>query len=193
MKRIVVASGNPVKVNATRSGFQRMFPDTDFELVMVSVDSGVSHQPMTEAETLQGAENRAKEAARSVAQADFWVGIEGGIEDLADGMLAYAWIVVCSDGPTGKGRTGGFLLPESVAQLVRAGKELGDANDLVFGRQNSKQQEGSSVFSLAGSWTARSSTSMRLSWLWHRSRALSSFSDHDAPAGPACSCGLGSG
>lgn len=142
MKRIVVASGNPVKVNATRSGFQRMFPDTDFELVMVSVDSGVSHQPMTEAETLQGAENRAKEAARSVPQADFWVGIEGGIEDLADGMLAYAWIVVRCDGPTGKGRTGAFLLPESVAQLVRAGKELGDANDLVFGRQNSKQQDG---------------------------------------------------
>jgi len=33
-------------------------------------------------------------------------------------------------------------LPEAVARLVRAGKELGDANDIVFGRENSKQQEG---------------------------------------------------
>lgn len=142
MKSIVVASRNPVKVQSTRSGFERMFPDADFRIETVSVDSGVSHQPMTEGETLQGAENRAGAARAAVPEADFWVGIEGGIEDLAEGMLAYAWIVILSEGPTGKGRTGGFLLPETVAELVRGGHELGDANDQVFGRRNSKQQEG---------------------------------------------------
>lgn len=142
MKTIVVASKNPVKANAALGGFRRMFPDVEVQLQTVSVESGVGHQPMTEVETLQGAENRARAAADLEPQADFWVGIEGGIEDLSDGMLAYAWIVVLSDGPTGKGRTGGFLLPEAVARLVREGKELGDANDIVFGRENSKQQEG---------------------------------------------------
>lgn len=142
MKTLVVASKNPVKANATLAGFRKMFPETEFQLQTVSVDSGVSHQPMTEKETLRGAENRAQSAAQMVPRADFWVGIEGGIEDLLDGMLAYAWIVVLSAGPTGKGRTGGFLLPEAVARLVREGTELGDANDTVFGRQNSKQQEG---------------------------------------------------
>jgi inosine/xanthosine triphosphatase len=142
VKTLVVASKNPVKANAALGGCERMFPEVDFQLQTVSVESGVSHQPMTEAETLQGAENRARAAAYAVPQADFWVGIEGGIEDLSDGMLAYAWIVVLSAGPTGKGRTGGFLLPEAVARLVREGQELGDANDIVFGRRNSKQQEG---------------------------------------------------
>jgi inosine/xanthosine triphosphatase len=142
VKTLVVASKNPVKANAALGGCERMFPEVDFQLQTVSVESGVSHQPRTEAETLQGAENRARAAAYAVPQADFWVGIEGGIEDLSDGMLAYAWIVVLSAGPTGKGRTGGFLLPEAVARLVREGQELGDANDIVFGRQNSKQQEG---------------------------------------------------
>ena len=142
MKTIVVASHNPVKANATLAGFERMFPNAEFQLLTVSVDSGVSDQPMSEAETLNGAENRAAAARDAVPEADFWVGIEGGIEDLSHGMLAYAWIVILSDGPDAKGRTGGFLLPETVAVLVRGGKELGDANDEVFGRENSKQQEG---------------------------------------------------
>lgn len=142
MKILVVASQNPVKAQAAISGLRRMFPEEVVELRTVSVESGVGHQPMTEAETLTGAENRARAAAALEPEADYWVGIEGGIEELADGMLAYAWIVVLAKEATGKGRTGGFLLPESVASLVRAGKELGDANDEVFGRENSKQQEG---------------------------------------------------
>lgn len=142
MKTIVVASHNPVKANATLAGFERMFPQVGFQLRTVSVDSGVSHQPMNEAETMAGAENRAGEARKVEPEADYWVGIEGGIEDLSHGMLAYAWIVILSDGPVAKGRTGGFVLPETVATLVRGGMELGHANDQVFGRENSKQQEG---------------------------------------------------
>ena len=142
MKTIVVASHNPVKANATLASFERMFPGTEFLLKTVSVESGVSEQPMSENETLRGAENRADSARQAVPDADFWVGIEGGIEDLSHGMLAYAWIVVLADEAEGKGRTGGFLLPESVASLVREGVELGHANDRVFCRENSKQQEG---------------------------------------------------
>lgn len=142
MTTLVIASQNPVKANATLAGFERMFPDTQFDLQTVDVDSGVAHQPMTEAETLRGAENRARAARQAIPEADYWVGIEGGIEDLSAGMLAYAWVVVLSEGPAGKGRTGGFLLPEAVARLVREGLELGLANDRIFGRENSKQQEG---------------------------------------------------
>ncbi len=106
------------------------------------MDSGVGPQPKSEAETLQGAQNRAAAAARLVTQADFWVGIEGGIEELSEGMLAFAWVVVLSAVRSGTGRTGSFLLPPSVARLVRQGQELGQATDLIFGRENSKQNEG---------------------------------------------------
>jgi non-canonical (house-cleaning) NTP pyrophosphatase len=43
----------------------------------------------------------------------------------------------------GKSRTGAFYLPEEIARLVRDGMELGHADDVVFGRSNSKQQDGS--------------------------------------------------
>jgi len=143
MKKIVVASTNPVKINTTEIGFARMFPDESFEIEGISVDSGVSDQPMSEEETLRGAQNRAENASKKIRKADFWVGIEGGLEEIDGDMEAFAWIVVKKkNGKTGKGKTGSFFLPRKVAQLVREGKELGEADDIVFGLKNSKQANG---------------------------------------------------
>jgi len=46
------------------------------------------------------------------------------------------------DGKIGKGKTGSFFLPQKVAELVRQGMELGEADDIVFGKKNSKQANG---------------------------------------------------
>ena len=66
---LVVASQNPVKVEATRRGFVSMFPGRAFSLHPVAVPSGVRPQPLSDAETLQGALNRAQHAAQLVPQA----------------------------------------------------------------------------------------------------------------------------
>ena len=42
----------------------------------------------------------------------------------------------------GMAKTGTFLLPSSLAALIEDGMELGDADDKVFGRVNSKQGSG---------------------------------------------------
>jgi non-canonical (house-cleaning) NTP pyrophosphatase len=47
-----------------------------------------------------------------------------------------------AEGRTGHSRTGMFYLPDEVVALVNQGHELGDADDIVFGRANSKQQNG---------------------------------------------------
>jgi inosine/xanthosine triphosphatase len=104
--------------------------------------SGVAVQPITDLETLTGARNRATSARETHPQADFWAGVEGGVEDGPDGMMVFAWIVVLGREMAGEARTGAFLLPPKIAELVREGKELGEADDLVFGRTNSKQQDG---------------------------------------------------
>jgi non-canonical (house-cleaning) NTP pyrophosphatase len=71
------------------------------------------------------------------------VGIEGGVAEKKGEMEAFAWVVIRSrEGLEGKGRTGTFFLPPAVQELVNAGKELGEADDIVFGRENSKQQNG---------------------------------------------------
>ncbi len=139
---MIIASKNPVKIEATKAGFQRMFHEESFDFEAVSVPSNVSDQPMTHEETRKGASNRAENAKFQFPKADYWVGIEGGIHDDPFGMQAYAWIVVLSAHKTGQSQTALFYLPEPIANLVRDGIELGEADDIYFGRSNSKQKDG---------------------------------------------------
>jgi inosine/xanthosine triphosphatase len=147
MKTIIVASGNPVKIAAVQAGFDRVFGAGTHQAEGRPMPSGVAIQPITDEETLTGARNRAAAAKDAHPEAEFWSGVEGGVEDGPDGMTVFAWIVVLGreiegSAITGEARTGAFLLPPEVARLVREGKELGEADDLVFGRTNSKQQDG---------------------------------------------------
>lgn len=142
MKQIIVASGNPVKLQAVKTGFEQVFGDGIFDVQGLAVASGVDDQPFTHEETLQGAMNRVEKVQQETPQADFWVGVEGGVEDVDGELHAFAWIVVRSASLQGKGCTGTFVLPPRVAELVHGGMELGDADDVVFQRSNSKQENG---------------------------------------------------
>ncbi len=140
---IIVASANPVKIAAVRLAFEQVFPERGWRVRGEPMPSGVGDQPHTDAETLQGAENRATAAMRAFPNAAFWVGIEGGVHPLGEDMLSFAWVVVRGhNGTVGKARSGSFLLPPKVVELVNAGYELGDADDIVFGQFNSKQKMG---------------------------------------------------
>ncbi len=157
MKKVVIASTNPVKIETTSRGFSKMFPDLKFEFIGVSAPSGVSDQPMSEVETLNGAINRAENVSKLENKADFWVGIEGGLEEISTEMESFAWVVVKSkSGKFGKGRTGSFFLPDKVTRLIKQGKELGEADDIVFKMENSKQANGS-VGILTGNVLTRTS------------------------------------
>lgn len=141
---VVVASTNPVKIEAVRVGFHRAFADRGgaFTVVGATVSSGVGHQPMDDAETLHGAESRARNARAAVPDADFWVGIEGGVEDREGVLHGFAWVVVLARDREGRSRTASFEVPPAIARLVRQGVELGHADDQIFGRTNSKQKNG---------------------------------------------------
>jgi inosine/xanthosine triphosphatase len=138
----VVASTNPVKIACVRSAFAHMLPQISFEVSGIGVASGVSHQPMSDDETLRGAETRAMNARAAAPGANYWVGIEGGCEERGGVLHGFAWVVVLSRDREGRSRTASFEVPPAVADLVRRGVELGHADDHVFGRQNSKQGNG---------------------------------------------------
>lgn len=141
--KIIVASTNPVKINAATEGFKQFFLDEELSVEGVSVSSDVSDQPLSEEETLKGAVNRANNAEKAVPNADYWIGLEGGLEEKDGEMDCFAWIVIKDKtGKLGKGRTGSFFLPEKISALVKKGKELGEADDIVFGQKNSKQGNG---------------------------------------------------
>lgn len=138
--KIVVASRNPVKVEAVQEGFKSYFSDIEVESILV--DSGVSEQPGTDDETHTGALNRVKQARNQIYDAEYWVAIEGGIQADEKDVHAFAWVVIYSAGKYGEARSASFVLPRKVAHLVAGGMELGVANDMVFNQSNSKQKNG---------------------------------------------------
>lgn len=155
--KIAVGSKNPVKIQAALAGFESMFSDQKFSAAGFEVASGVSDQPMSCEETLRGATNRANALKLIAPEANFFVGIEGGIEVIGETLFASAWIVIVdATEKIGSGRSGSFALPPKVKQLVESGIELGHANDQVFQEHNSKQQ-GGAVGSLTGGVISRQS------------------------------------
>jgi inosine/xanthosine triphosphatase len=142
MPSLIVASLNPVKIAAARAGFTAMFPHLPCEVAGLSVPSGVADQPHSEAETWQGAQQRAVAARAARPQADYWIGIEGGVALYGDQWLAFGWVVVLGDQRQGQARSASFALPPAMVALMAQGLELGEADDRLFGTHNAKQRGG---------------------------------------------------
>ncbi|ELA8065085.1 inosine/xanthosine triphosphatase [Vibrio parahaemolyticus] len=137
-QKVVIASLNPAKINAVKSAFQSAFPQQAFEFAGISVPSEVADQPMTNEETHRGAVNRVKNAKVEMPTADFYVGLEAGIE----GNVTFAWMVIESDTHRGESRSASLMLPPEVLAQLADANELGDVMDKVFGTENIKQKGG---------------------------------------------------
>ncbi|MDS0257904.1 inosine/xanthosine triphosphatase [Haloarcula sp. S1CR25-12] len=134
---VAIGSTNPVKVAAV----ERVLPDA--ECSAVAVDSGVPEQPWGRAETVRGARNRAA-AALSATDAQFGVGIEGGVaaRDTPGGLWLVMWAAVTDGTDTHLGAGPSIRLPEPVAERLRDGDELGPVLDDELGREELAKQEG---------------------------------------------------
>lgn len=140
---VIVGSKNPVKIDCANEGFSLAF-SKEFLVNGVNAASQVSDQPMGDAETFLGALNRVNNAKMAFPEADYWIGIEGGVTIDEFGMNAYAWVYIeDKSGLTGKAKTGTFYLPNGIAKLIESGLELGQADDEFFEKENSKHHGGS--------------------------------------------------
>ena len=140
--RVLIGSANPVKLAATEEAFGRYYESVEVE--GVGVPSGVPDQPFGD-ETLRGAANRAR-ALRSLeraADADFFVGIEGGVLVVGTRCLAFGGMcVVDRQGREGLGCSPHFQLPPGVLESLEAGAELGDIIDALADETLSKRRGG---------------------------------------------------
>lgn len=145
---MAVGSGNPVKVAAAAAVIRSYFPSAVVTPQVVA--SGVPDQPFGDAQTIAGARERARRA-REAADADLGVGLEGGVVDGPDGMRTCAWcVVVHRDGREGVGGSLAMPLPDGVAQMIRAGEELGYAMDRFANERGTKHGKGAVGILTAG-------------------------------------------
>jgi inosine/xanthosine triphosphatase len=140
--KVAIASKNPVKIESARLAFTKIFPKESFDFHGFLASSNVSVQPLGEKETLTGAKNRVINLSKTI-KADYYIGIEGGVKLVGKSMETFAWVVIKSKNKFSKSRTASFYLPQKIIDLVDQGKELGEADDIIFNRKNSKQSNGS--------------------------------------------------
>lgn len=138
MYYVVASTTNPAKINAVTLAFADVFGAENCRIEGVDVDSGVPHQPLGSPETRTGARNRVMMARQVRPEADFWVGVEAGIED----NMTFAWMVIENATIRGESRSASLMLPETILQGIREGRELGDEMVRLSGIQNVKQKGG---------------------------------------------------
>ena len=119
---------------------------TNIEPICVKVPSGVSDQPLSEEETIQGAITRAKGAFEIVAGAQIGLGLEGGL--MFDSQYTNQWYLhsICAAWNGNKlflGKGLYFPLPLYVGErITNEGLELRHLIDELGGVKNSNHKEG---------------------------------------------------
>ena len=162
IRHIVVGSTNPIKVAAVVQAIGNRLPKTTIS--GTDVKSGVSEQPMTDAETKRGAKNRAK-LALSQSQADIAISFEGGV--FQTGVDLWNTIWCCALDKKGKiefANGGRIKLPEAIVRHILKGQEMGPVMDKLTKRKNIKHQEGM-LGIITNNWVTRQSVYANLAQL----------------------------
>lgn len=138
--QVAIASLNPTKVGAVQAVLPLSFPQA--ELVTISVESEVSHQPLSEEETKQGAINRSKNALRQ-ASVDVAIGLEGGVYIDEEKLFLCNWGAI-TDRAGALYLAGGakIELPTEFIPELLEGKELCNLCDAYFKTQNIRSHGG---------------------------------------------------
>jgi len=123
-----------------------------FEVIGVSVPSGVSHTPQNRTEVMAGARGRA-EALIHIAREQgnnwrYFVGLEGGLNIVHEGDRRWVFLenwafVSDGSGRESYGQSGGILLPEPLAsEVTDRGTELAEAIDSYAGGRGIRDSQG---------------------------------------------------
>lgn len=131
-----VGTTNRAKVECVITVVNKCFPNDVHEVRAVSVKSGVTDQPMSAEETQRGAVNRARAALDAVPEAQFGIGLEGGLEHIADRWFECGWMSVVerSTGRCGIGSSARFEMSETLmGPILNDGKELAEVMDALTG------------------------------------------------------------
>lgn len=123
---------------------------TTLEFLPCDAPSGISHMPLSQAEVMQGARNRAECLLDMVQDVDYCIGLEGGTAKIAGSAYLFGCAYVCTRKGVGYfGFSPWLLVPAVVTRMLYdEGKELGPImRDLAHGK-DVRSENGS-----MGEWT----------------------------------------
>lgn len=118
---IAVGSTNEAKVLAVKESLLDSPSFLHAKVISVATDSGVSDQPLSLQETIQGAKNRAKNAFNLCDSCKLGFGIESGLIEASDVSTGFLHTSACSiyDGKNYyTGLSTSFEVPPKILELV---------------------------------------------------------------------------
>lgn len=125
---LAVGTTNKAKLLACSEVFKEALPGSKINIKSIEVESNVSAMPMDNEEIFTGALNRANVLAELDKNADYYVGLEGGVQKGPQDrlyLLGWAVIIRAVDGVIGSGHSAGVALPNDLSEALFEGKELG--------------------------------------------------------------------
>jgi non-canonical (house-cleaning) NTP pyrophosphatase len=158
MRKIIVAVGSTrrPKLNAVWEAVSVfgpvLEPNAQFEVIGAEAESGVRHTPLSRADIMSGARNRAESLGKQAREGnlpwEYFVGLEGGLDVTTIGgsrrVFLENWAYAAdATGRGAYGQSGSVLLPEELAQqVVDEGVELGVAIDAFAGGHGIRDAQG---------------------------------------------------
>ncbi len=122
--KVVLGSINEDKREIVEKAYKEIY--FNVKVVSVKVNSGITDQPLDRETTKKGAINRAREAKKVFQKADFWLGLEAGLNECYKKM--YLITYACLIDPNGNefiGKGEKISLPDEVSGKIRRGERFG--------------------------------------------------------------------
>jgi inosine/xanthosine triphosphatase len=137
---VIIGSTSPVKVNATKQAFETYFDKV--RVKGIKVPSKIKPFPTSDEETFQGALNRVNAASEQI-QAEYYVGLEGGLQNLKGYTLVKQIAVIKKGDQISVGLSSGYTAPESlIKQLDMTSDKSRNILDKYFGKKEILSKEG---------------------------------------------------
>ncbi|MCW1941682.1 inosine/xanthosine triphosphatase [Bacillus anthracis] len=123
--KVVLTSTNQAKMKAVSNAFASIF-NNEFELLPISVESGVSETPINDEEALVGCRKRIKNA--NIDDFDYIVSMEGLIQEFSYGTFVYGIVVIYDkvNDHEAIGCSAKVRIPDKLANAINSDKKLSD-------------------------------------------------------------------
>lgn len=146
---IAIASTRAPKVAGVRRAFAKaasMLPvdQAGITFTMHTVESGVADTPKSIEELTRGALMRARTLAdRLGAEADYCIGVEGGLFTVGGKVFLQSWSCICDATRHAFGSSGGIEIPAALARAVmEEGADLGVVVDGFAEQHDVRSKQG---------------------------------------------------
>lgn len=134
--KIAIGSKNPAKIQAVSDIYEQA------EIISLQVESGVSEQPFSDEETINGAINRARNCLCE-SDVEFGIGLEGGVVKMEHGLFLCNWgAMATKSGDIFIAGGARIPLPEIIAERLESGEELGPIMSDFTKKANISKKEG---------------------------------------------------